>query len=130
MPKLCNAILMLYVLLESTTLMLISWVGIEGCLSVCIFGMPITQQCLHPSKQGILEMKAVPLKNTKFIFTSLYRTHCSSTGVHKRQWYKQPLTRNSGRVRVPFYMFFCSKLNVFLISRHYGANNEFQLNTV
>ena len=44
------------------------------CLSVCpsaVFGMLITQECLHRLKRGLLEMKAVSLENAKFILTSL-----------------------------------------------------------
>ena len=42
------------------------------CLSVCIFGMQISQPCQHGLKWDLLEMKAVPLKITKFIFKSLH----------------------------------------------------------
>ena len=41
------------------------------CLSVYIFGTLITQQCLHRLKRDLLEIKAVSLNNTKFIFISL-----------------------------------------------------------
>ena len=40
-------------------------------LSVCIFGTLITQQCVHQSKQDLLKIKAVSLRITEFIFTSL-----------------------------------------------------------
>ena len=33
--------------------------------------MLITQECLHRSKRDLLEMKAVSIKNTKYILTSL-----------------------------------------------------------
>ena len=41
------------------------------CPSVCIFGTLITQQCLHRLKRDLHDVKAVPLMNTEFIFTSL-----------------------------------------------------------
>ena len=40
------------------------------CLSA-LFDTLITQPCQHGLKQDLLEMKAVPLRITKFIFTSL-----------------------------------------------------------
>ena len=43
----------------------------EKKLSVCIFGTLITQPCQHRLKRDLLEMKAVSLRITKFIFTSL-----------------------------------------------------------
>ena len=44
------------------------------CLFVCLsalFGRLITQPCQHGLKQDLLEIKAVSLRITKFIFTSL-----------------------------------------------------------
>ena len=44
------------------------------CLSVrlsALFGTLIAQPCQHRLKRDLLEMKAVSLKITKFVFTSL-----------------------------------------------------------
>ena len=59
-------------------------------LSVYTFGMLITQLCQHGLKRDLLEMKAVSLRITKFIFTEslflqAYGTHRFSTGVPRRR---------------------------------------------
>ena len=49
-------------------------VKLKSCLSVCLsalFGTLISHPCQHGLKRDLLEMKAVSLRITKFIFTSL-----------------------------------------------------------
>ena len=55
------------------------------CLSVCIFGTLIIQQCLHQLKWDLLEVKAVFMRYTKFILVKTDRGDSSSTQVHQRR---------------------------------------------
>ena len=68
--------------------------NLKSCLSVCIFGTLINQQSVQWSKWDLLKMKAVSLRNTKFIL-QVYRTHRSLTGVCKRWRCKEQLTRKA-----------------------------------
>ena len=73
---------------------LIYYVKLKTHLSVypfTVFGMLITLQSLINQNGTCLKWRLC-LWRSEDLFLQAYRTHDSSTGVHKRQWCKQPLT--------------------------------------
>ena len=100
------------------------------CLSVCVFGVLITQQSMHLLKQYL---KAVSLKKTFKVcfYKPAEPRHCSLTEVPKRQRLKQPLTRKACGWWFDSHCTHCFILvKCFFIVYHDGSNNECQLNTV
>ena len=61
-----------------------SYIKLKSHLSA-LFGTLITQPCQHGLKQDLLKIESCVFEDHKVIFTSLYSTLCSSTGVPRRQ---------------------------------------------